>query len=134
MKKLILIAGVAALAACAESATEETVEENVMVADEASADTMMAPDGGPIEGSYEVTTADGTKRVTTISADGTYIQVQDGQTIASGTMTMQDEDTACFDAAGDDEGPVCYDSEIGEDGTWTSKGPDGDATVVRVES
>lgn len=134
MKKLILLASCATLWACAESATEEAAEEVAEESEEAVEDAMMAPDGGPIAGSYEVTLEDGTVYTTTIADDGTYMQVMADGTTNSGTMMMQDEDTACFDDAADEEGPICYDSTIGEDGTWTSTGPEGSATVVRVES
>lgn len=137
MKKLILLAGAATLAACTPNegadAEEEEVDETAME-ETAMEEAALAPDGGPIAGTYEVTPEEGESWTTVIAADGSYTSTYADGTVESGTMAMQDEDTACFDNAADEEGPVCSDSSFGEDGTWTASNPErGTVTVVRVE-
>ena len=74
MKKLILLAGIAALAACTgkEPAAEETA-----TAEAPAAAVAAAPAVGPTPGSYDVTGPDGTKLVATLMADGTYVDRDD---------------------------------------------------------
>lgn len=138
MKKTMLFIGVAALAACAETATEEAAEENGMAMEDEMAmeETSMAtaPDGGPVAGTYEVTNADGESWTTTINADMTYSQTMNGEEVETGTMRMQDNMTACFDPAGEEEGESCSTSMVAEDGTWTASNDEGEeVTVVRVQ-
>ncbi|WP_265530230.1 hypothetical protein [Sphingomicrobium marinum] len=136
MKKLILLAGAATLAACSANdsadAGEEAVEDTAMD-DTAMEEAALAPDGGPVAGTYEVTPEEGDAWTTVIAADGSYTSTYADGTVETGTMAMQDEMTACFDNAADEEGPVCSASTIGEDGTWTATGERGTVTVVRKD-
>lgn len=122
MKKLIAAASVLAIAACAEPApTEEAVEE---VVEEAAAEP-----GGP--GTYEVTYADGSVGMLTTSEDGTFSATL-GDEAGSGTVTEVDG-KVCFDADGDEEGATCWtNSEVAEDGSWTSTSDDGETVTVRM--
>ncbi|MBT8427582.1 MAG: hypothetical protein KJO02_06100 [Erythrobacter sp.] len=136
MKKLILLAGAATLAACSANDSayddEEAVDETAME-DTAMEEAALAPDGGPIAGTYEVTPEEGDAWTTAIAADGSYTTTYADGTGETGTMAMQDEMTACFDNAADEEGPMCSESSIGEDGAWTATGERGTVTVARVE-
>ena len=121
MKKLIAVAAIAGLAACAEPATEEATEE---VAVEEAAPAV----GGP--GTYEVTWSDGAVSTMTTKEDGTWSATRGNE---SATGTVEDVDgKACFDTDGDDEGAMCWTaSEPAEDGSWTSTSDDGQVVTVR---
>ncbi|MBW0144666.1 hypothetical protein [Sphingomicrobium clamense] len=137
MKKLILLAGVASLAACADTAVEEEAPaEDAAMEAMAEEEAPTAPDGGPMAGSYSLRDMDGNETgVTTINEDGTYTYVDADGTEVSGTMTM-DGDTACFDPDGDDPA-VCYpNGGMTEEGEWIRVDPDGNevGTIVRLEA
>lgn len=123
MKKWIALVGVAALAACQQAeapAEEAAVEEAAPAANE-----------GP--GTFEVTYADGSVGTVTTTAEGTFTLTRGDQ---SGAGTVAEVDgKLCFDPEGDDpEQPTtCWtNSEIGEDGTWTSTSDDGETVTVKV--
>lgn len=124
MKRLIAVAGLAALAACSEPATEEAAP----VAEEAEAP---AANEGP--GTFEVTYADGSVGTVTTTEEGTFTA-----TLGDASMigaVAQEDGKICFDPEGDDpEQPTrCWtNSEVGEDGSWTSTADDGETVTVRV--
>ncbi|KUO52967.1 MAG: hypothetical protein APF78_11560 [Sphingomonadales bacterium BRH_c3] len=123
MKRLIIATAVVALAACAEPATEEATP----VAEETTAP---AANEGP--GTFEVTYADGSVGTVTTTEEGTFTAILGDET-GSGTVTEQDG-KLCFDPEGDDpEQPTrCWtNSEVGEDGSWTSTSDDGETVTVR---
>ncbi len=119
MKKLIALASIAALAACAE-AEAPAVEE---AAEEVAAPAPVAA------GTYEVTYADGSVGTMVSEDDGTF-SMTIGETTGTGTYVDQDG-KVCFDADGDDEGATCWtNSPAGEDGSFTSVSDDGDTVSV----
>lgn len=123
MKRFVFAASVLALAACAESATDDAAP----AVEEAAAP---AANEGP--GTFEVTYADGSVGSVTTTAEGTFTATLGDQS-ASGTVTQADG-KICFDAEGDDpEQPTrCWtNSEIGADGSWTSTADDGEVVTVR---
>lgn len=123
MRKLILLAGVAALAACAEAEAPEDTEamEEATVAE--------APAIEP--GLFEVTSADGEVGQTRLNADGTYVDIVDGEQIGSGTWVQRDGQM-CFDGDAEGEEEACWtDGPMNEDGSWTATGPDGTTVTVR---
>lgn len=127
MKKIIAIASIAVLAACAEAEAPAPEEEEVAAAEPAANE-------GP--GTFEVTYADGSVGTLTTAEDGTFSATLGDQ---SGTGAVTQEDgKICFDPEGDDpEQPTnCWtNSEVGEDGSWTSTSDDGETvTVRRVEA
>jgi hypothetical protein len=121
MKKWIAAASFVAIAACAEPApTEEATEAPVE-------ETAMMP-GGP--GTYEVTYADGTVGMLTTAEDGTF-SATIGDESGMGTVTEVDG-KVCFDAEGDEEEATCWtNSEVAEDGSWTSTSDAGETVTVR---
>lgn len=138
MKKMILLAGVAMLAACGgndaaeEAATEDAAEDTAMMED-ASAD-------GPGQvGTYTVYNAEGELDGTAVhNADGTYSWTgADGET---GEGTWQNMDgKLCMDAAEaegeEDTGIYCYTmGETGADGRtmWTGDGEDGEVVYTEM--
>ena len=136
MRKLILIAGFAALVACGQkqepAATEDT-NATVAEADSNAADTnaaAMVTANGSLPGTYEVTMKDGSKGQTTLSADGSYVDKNPNGTETKGTWNVAGDKT-CFDPEGD-EGPTCYsESETAADGTFTATPDKGDPVTVK---
>ena len=128
MKKLILLAGIAALAACTgkERAAEETA-----TAEAPAAAVAAAPAVGPTPGSYDVTGPDGTKLVATLMADGTYVDRDEaGKVLEKGKWAAKGGKT-CFDDEGD-KAEVCYtDSAPAADGSFTATEADGKVTQVK---
>ena len=70
----------------------------------------------------------------TMAEDGTFSATR-GEETGAGTTTEADG-KVCFDPEGDEEGPTCWtNSEVGEDGSWTSTSDAGETvTVRRVEA
>ena len=130
MKKLILLAGIAALAACSgkEPAAEEGAAAEAPATEAVAAAT---PAAGPTPGSYDVTGPDGTKLVATLMADGTYVDRDEaGKVLEKGTWATKDGKT-CFDDEGD-KAKVCYtDSAPAADGSFTATEADGKVTQVK---
>lgn len=123
MKKILVVAGLAVLAACsqAEAPAPEPTEE------EAAAP---AANEGP--GTFEVTYADGSVGSVTTTEDGKFTATL-GEESGAGTYT-QEEGKICFDPEGDDpEQPTrCWtNGDVGEDGSWTSTADDGETVTVR---
>ena len=128
MKKLILLAGIAALAACSgkEPAAEETA-----AAEAPAAEVATAPGVTATPGSYDVTGPDGAKLVATLMADGTYVDRDlTDKVIEKGKWAVKDGKT-CFDDDGD-KAEVCYtDSAPAADGSFTATEADGKVTQVK---
>lgn len=131
MKKLILIASIAALAACSEPAP---APEAPAEAPAPAAEVALAPDGQPGPGTFDITYADGSKGSVTSTAEGTYTGTV-GDASISGTVANVDG-KACFDPEGEDTPAVCWTaSAAAADGSWTSTNDAGETvTVKRVAS
>ena len=136
MKRLVLIAGFVALAACGQkqepSATEEantTIAEADANATDANASTTSTANGST-PGTFEVTMKDGSKGQSTLNADGTYVDKNSDGTESKGTWNVAGGKT-CFDPEGD-EGPTCYsESAAAADGTFTATPDKGDPVTVK---
>ena len=92
MKKLILLAGVATLAACAEEAADDTATEEVV--EEAAVEA----EGPGMAGTYTIYDTEGTNTgATTLNANGSYSYVSaDGSETNEGTWANVDG-TLCID-------------------------------------
>ncbi len=125
MKKLILLAMVAALSACTQKADEAKDTTTAPVEE-----TMVAPaDATSAPGTYDVKMADGTVGKTVINADGTYVDTDPNGKEIKGSFVHKDGKD-CFDPEGD-EAEMCWAvSTPGADGSFTATSPDG--TVVTV--
>lgn len=124
MKKWIAAASMVAIAACSAPAPTEEAAETT----EAPAEETAAIPGGP--GTYEVTYADGSVGMLTTAEDGTFSATV-GEESGTGTITEVDG-KVCFDSEGDEEGATCWtNSEVAEDGSWTSTSDDGETVTVR---
>lgn len=130
MKKLLIVAAMASLAACGSK--EEAPVEPVETADT----TMDATATGDMTGEYEVKMADGTVVRETINADGTYVDATvDGTETERGTW-RQDGDKMCFDPEGDAP-EACYSGGApGEDGSFEVRDAEGNvtSTVRKIEA
>lgn len=126
MKKLVLLAALTALSACSQKA-----EEKKETAAAPTAETAPAPaaDSGTQPGTYDVKMADGTMAVTTINADGTYVDTDaKGKAIKGQYATHDGKD--CFDPEGDEMGMCWAVTKPEADGSFTATADDG--TVVTV--
>ncbi len=134
MKKLVLFAALATLAACSKQDTApaaDATEQAAAIA--APAVQTVGADGKSSVGTYKVTTADGKTFMEEDKADGTYVQTLDGKVTETGKWEQKAPDTFCStkDEAGAKQ--RCNTEKVDAKGVWTSVNPDGKtATVVRV--
>ena len=134
MKRIIVIAALASVAACSEPAPapEATTEAAAEATTAAVAETVAA-DGKPSVGVYKVTASDGRVFNEEVKPDGTYVQTQDGKVVETGKWVQKSPTQYCTtkDEAGAAE--RCNTEQIDANGVWTSVDPDGKtATVERV--
>lgn len=129
MKKLLLLAGIAALAACSQKAEEPKenaaapVENTAATAPAATDSATTAPDD------YDVKMADGKMASTTINADGTYVDTGPDGKQTKGKFAHKDGKD-CFDPDGD-EAEMCWTvSPAAADGSFTAKSDDGKMQVT----
>jgi len=133
MKKIIAVAALATLAACsqAEAPAPEATEEAAAPAAE-----IMAADGKPSYGKFEVTTADGKVHTADVKPDGTYaVTDADGKVSDTGKWVQKSPAEYCETSDKPDSKEKCYAEQVDDKGVYTSKDPDTGAvaTVVRVE-
>jgi hypothetical protein len=126
MKKLVLLAALAALSACSQKA-DESKEPATAPAETAA--PAAAGDSGTAPGTYDVKMADGTMGTTTINADGTYADTDAKGKVVKGMFAHHDGKD-CFDPEGDEPGMCWAISKPATDGSFTATADDG--TVVTV--
>lgn len=127
MKKFILIAGIALLAACSEkqeAAAPEAAASDAMPVDAGA--TPAAAEATP--GVYDVTRADGTKLVSTLNADGTY-ERNYGKTVEKGKWVSRGDQT-CFDPEGAAAESCNTRSPAAANGSFESTNPEGGVSKV----
>lgn len=93
-------------------------------------------DAGPVEisaGSYDVTQADGTRMISVLSANGTYIDSVTGAVVENGTWERKDNGSTCFTPAEGSSGtPACFTaSAAAADGSFTITPDSGDPMKVK---
>ncbi len=134
MKKIVLVAALATLAACSKpdaAPVADATEQAAAIAAPAAA--TVAADGKPSVGTYKITTADGKVYTEEDKADGTYVEMLDGKVTETGKWVQKSPELFCTtkDEAGAKE--RCGTEKVDEKGVWTSVNPDGKTvTVVRV--
>ena len=134
MKKILLLATVAALAACSPKTENTAAPANDVTAPDTANDAMAndaaAAWTGFEPGTYAVTDGKGAKSDVTINSDGTYTGTDAAGKTESGTFVMTGA-KGCFTAKGAAE--MCYtNSAPGTDGSWSGTGDDGSkATVMK---
>ncbi len=134
MKKIVLVAALATLAACskpdAAPAADATEQAAAIVAPAAAT---VAADGKPSTGTFKITTADGKVYTEEDKADGTYVETMDGKVTETGKWVQKSPELFCTtkDEAGAKE--RCGTEKVDDKGVWTSVNPDGKTvTVERV--
>jgi len=134
MKKLVLITGIAALAACQQQPASNTTEEaNVAVAEPDANTAEATPAAFQLNETTWTFTRKGDAVQESIDANGNYIANAGEKHIDHGTSVMKG-DKACFTSAMDKSGEECWTTaptEIGQSFETTSdKGEK--LTVTRV--
>ena len=121
MRKLVLIAAVAALSGCNQNKAEPAP---------AASEPAPAATTASMAGTYEYT-YEGKATTTVAKADGTYEDTQDGKVIESGKWTQADGQT-CFDDTGANP-PKCWTTtEPDSMGMFTATSTDG-KTVLQIK-
>ena len=114
MKKIVLIAAVAALSACNQNKAEP------------------APASQAKPGTYSVTEIDGTKMTSVLAGDHTYTNTVHGQRTEAGAWAIVGGKTCFTPSEGTGAYPRCYvDSPLGEDGTFTATPDRGEPITVK---
>jgi hypothetical protein len=130
MKRLAIIAPLALLAACEardDAAAPDATETETMPVDAAAT----APAVVATPGSYDVTLPDGTKFVSTLMADGTYVDRDaDDKVTEKGTWAMKDG-KACFDPEGDAPESCSTSGTPAADGSFTATNEKGETVTVK---
>jgi hypothetical protein len=133
MKKLLLIAGMAALAACGQQEQAAPANDMNEAVAEPDANMTATPAGFQINETTWTFTREGKAIKESVDASGNYIANAGAEHYDHGTVVMKD-DKACFTSAMDKEGEVCWTTaptEIGQSFETTSdKGEK--LTVTRV--
>lgn len=131
MKKILLIAALAAVSACSKPAPAPEAEAST--APEAAA-INIAADGKPSVGTYKVTTSKGEVLMDEVKADGTYVSTKDGKVVDTGTWEQKSPALYCYTKDEKDAVQKCSEEKV-ENGVYTSKNPEGEvSTIERVES
>ena len=130
MKKLVMLAGLAALTACGDGTVEEptVVEQPVM-----QSDGMIAADGQPFVGTFELSGEDGTSSFE-VADDGTFVRTGEDGTASTGRFEDRNgERCAIYDAMDGTEGETMCATEgpAAQDGSWTVTGADGTVRTAR---
>ena len=129
MNRLAIIAPLALLAACEardEAPAPEAAATETMPVDAAATSAA----GGGTPGVYDVTLADGTKRVATLNADGTYQRTEGEKVVDKGTWVARGNQT-CFDPEGDATEACNTRGPAAADGSFDSTNPEGEVAKVK---
>lgn len=129
MRTIMLIAGLAALAACSKPADAPAAADSsaAPVAD-ASAATSASP-----AGDYTFVNKEKKTGKLTVAADNSYVVTLPDGTVQKGTVANKDG-KSCYDGEGDTPPTMCWtNGEPAADGTWIATSDDGQVvTVTRV--
>ena len=109
MKRIMLLASVAAIAACSP-AEEPVVEEVDTVAEPQTAAVAqaMAADGQPAAGRYKITQEDGTILYEDLQEDGTYTTTNEaGEVVETGVYEQKSPSEYCYTVNEEGASQVC---------------------------
>lgn len=134
MKKILLLAAVAAVAACSKPAPAPEAEASTVAEASAPAAANIAADGKSSVGSFKITSDDGKVYMEEDKADGTYVSTHDDKVVETGKWEQQNPNTFCFTKDAKDSKQECNEEKV-ENGVWTTKNAKGEvSTVERVAS
>ncbi len=133
MKKIVILAALAAVSACSKPAPEATATTEAVAP--APVAEVMAADGKSPVGKYKITNSDGTVIMEEDKADGTYVDTDtSGKVVETGTWVQKSPEHFCFTKEGAGSKEQCTTEAIDANGVWTAKGENGKtSTVERVE-
>ena len=100
MRRFLLVAALAAVAACSQSEPAPEVTEEAA----ASVTQPLAADGQPTVGNYRITTSEGEVIMEDVRADGTYVATVDGEIVETGRWDQKSPEQYCYTK--DEEGAV----------------------------
>lgn len=133
MKKIALIAALAVVSACSETAPAPEADATTAPVASAAAAENIAADGKPSVGKYKVTSSKGEVSMEELKPDGTYVTMVDGKVSDTGKWEQKSPAIYCYTK--DEKDPVqkCNEEKF-ENGVYTSKNSDGEvSTIERVE-
>jgi hypothetical protein len=133
MRKIIVIAALATVAACSKPAPAPEASDTSAAAAPAPAVETVAADGKPSTGTFKITTSDGEVFMEEVKADGTYVDTKDGKVVETGKWEQKSPALYCWTKDGGDGKQVCSDEKV-ENGVYTSTNQETKktSTVVRV--
>ena len=126
MKKIIVIAAIAALAACSKPAESPAADASA-APEPAAVAGPVAADGKSSVGTFKITASDGKIYTEVVKADGTYEGMTDGKVTETGKWDQKNPNLYCVTKDGEKE--ECNEEKI-ENGVWTSKNPEGKVSKV----
>ena len=129
MKKILLLAAVAAVAACSKPAPAPEADASAVAAASAPAAAPMAADGKPSVGNFKITSHDGKIYTEEDKADGTYSTMLDGKVVETGKWAQPDPNTFCFTKDEKDAKEQCNAEKV-VDGKWTTTNAKGEVSIV----
>lgn len=131
MRRLLIVAGVMALAAC-NSAKEPAAPASAEPSAASSGDADAAG-ATALVGTYEETGKDGKLVTTVIKDDMTYTESTDGKVTESGKVSIKDGKD-CFDPDGDTAPTRCFTTgAMAADGTFTATMDGQSITVKKIK-
>lgn len=138
MKRILVVAALATLAACSQGERDRAEGDDTAAATADAAATpaeVMAADGKSPVGTFEITASDGQKFTEEVKADGTYVQKdKDGKVVETGKWVQKAADNYCYTPDKEGAKEECNKEGVDAKGVWTSTNPEGKtATVKRVE-
>ena len=129
MRKIVLIAAIAALSACQQKAAEPANDVNVAAANEAA--PAVVPAAMSLNETTWTFTQDGKNIQESIDASGNYISTVGAAHDDHGTMVMKDG-KACFTSAMNKEGEVCWtDPMVAVGGSGQTTSDKGETLTVK---
>jgi hypothetical protein len=135
MRKIVVIAALATIAACSKPAPAPEATDTAADTTAAAAPAVqtMAADGKPSTGTYKITTSDGEEFMEEVKADGTYVDTKDGKVVETGRWEQKSPALYCWTKDAPDAKQVCSDEKV-ENGVYTSTNQETKktSTVVRV--
>ena len=130
MRKIIVLAALATVAACSQTETAPEPEATAETTAPAPAEEVMAADGGPAYGKFKITHEDGSVDMEDVKPDGTWTSTAADGTVTTGTW-VQKPGEYCVTASTEGAVEECYPETIDASGKWVSTDTkDGSTSIV----